>query len=1361
MSQDNKGRTMIGTLAPGVHPPGVHPRPPTAAGPDQATIVPVRPSSTTAQTIVAQRSATSSAQIPTPTAHPRPTGPQPAQATVAMRPRNESVPPMAPMPPVMPAYDADPFIGQELCGYTIRRKLAEGGMGVVYEGEHQKIGRLGAIKVLKPEFCRSEDVVERFHQEARAVNAIRHENIVDIYDFGRDAQGRVFFVMEYLEGEPLAVRIRRGALTWPEAFPILEQTLRALKAAHDKGFVHRDLKPDNIWLRYVEGRVQVKLLDFGIAKLVGAESPREKLTQTGSVIGTPHYMSPEQINGSKDIDQRTDLYALGVITYEMFAGVTPFVGDTLQAVMTGHLFKEPPRLADIPQNLGVPAQIAEIIDRMLVKDVAGRYESVGEVLDDLYDVNGNRWPTHAGTLNRLRPTRGPTQLMNPMNAVNVAPPPAQRRSGRGAVIGLLAVAGLGAGGFAVWKSQQPPAETPVAVVAPTKPAPEKPVVATPPPAPVIDEEAVRTNAQTVLRASLREGEPKVRVQGSDAIGAIKDQHSEPELTRMTESDADDEVRGHTAGALGALGATATASLLAKLEATAAPPLKVWYASALARLGDKAAIKRLRGHAASKDLAVAFKATLDLAELSQPGDKQTLAALRALAAHEAELNQVQPYAGALILTKMAALRDEKARELLHATLKAPDEGSRLAAAEGLAKLGDDAGRAVLHATAADPSSPNRLVAASAQIALGEYGGLEVITQALAAKDPATKRIAARALGDIGEKKSLPALIALAGDKDWTVRIAVARALVGIVGIDPLVLAQASVDWTRSALASEDWATRKAAAGVLADMPEAQVAPLLAQAIADKNPEVRLAASKSAGRIKTAETAGKVVAAVATEQDPKVKEQQVKALGEIGKVAGPAARDALAALSEGPGRLGVLAAGSLISVGDETGKAKLEAAVAPSSQPELRMAAVEAASATNNPVVVPTLKIGLFDKVDRIKFLAAEGLSTMKAEKAAAEPVLTAALTSKDADIAGRAMAALARFGVPITNAALTPAQMIDSPDRKQRLAAVPIVRALPPGEGVPLLRRLIVDPDIEVRYAGVDAIQDLVVQDKEAAKKLYKPLVKDADPIVRSKAAGQLSRLVEAAPVPPPPVITADKSADPAVDDPLPKLQTTLAEATTKATAAKEAFDQVAAELTTALAATSPDDKALDEVRALITKLDTAAKQLDTTASEVETAAGSMAGAGGASPAAAQVVSDAQALATRTRGDARAVRDKLPGLTQKAKSFIDVNDDNVQSRIALAETAIRAGKYGEAQRYLDAATKKVPRGTRLASLDFTYGLLYQGKLEATSDPAARAKLAQQAIAAYDNVVRAGAKGGGLVAKAKQRKIEVAEDAQAPQ
>ncbi|HEY0988964.1 MAG TPA: HEAT repeat domain-containing protein, partial [Kofleriaceae bacterium] len=655
----------------------------------------------------------------------------------------------------------------------------------------------------------------------------------------------------------------------------------------------------------------------------------------------------------------------------------------------------------------------------------------------------------------------------------------------------------------------------------------------PPPPAELDYSAERKKAQITVRDSLKETEPAVRVHGADALGKIQDQPSAPALAELTERDPDAQVRGHAADALGALGASTEARLLAGLETAAPPPLKVWYASALARLGDKRAFQRLLDYARSTDLAVSFKAGLTLADLARPGDRKVIAALRTLATHEAALNELAPYAGALILTRMAALRDPDARKLLYGILEHRDEGARLAAAEGLARLGDDAGKQVLRDVLANPASPNRLVAAVAQIPLGEYGGLDLITSQLTARDAGTRRLAARALGDIGERKSLRALIELSRDPDWTVRIAGAAAVVAIVGLDPQVLAQASVDWTRGALESQDWATRKAAAGVLADIPEKQAVPLLAQAIADRDPKVRLAASRSAGRMKSAEAATRVAVAVKAETDAGVKEQQVKALGEIGH---PSAHDTLAEISQEPGRIGVLAAGSLIAVGDASGKARLDTAVA-AAEVDIRLAAVEAASAAKNPVVVDTLKIGVLDRVFTVRFTAAEGLAAFNAEKAAAVPVLTQGLDSRDADIVGRALAALTRLGEKARDKAQTPSEMLDSPDARRRLAAVPVVRALPVAEAIPLVRRLIVDPDQEVRHAGVDAIEDIAGKDRDEAVKLYKPLVSDADPIVRSKASGQLSRLVP----PPPPAPAAAPAAPPAapVDDALPKVKTAL------------------------------------------------------------------------------------------------------------------------------------------------------------------------------------------------------------------------------
>ena len=668
--------------------------------------------------------------------------------------------------------------------------------------------------------------------------------------------------------------------------------------------------------------------------------------------------------------------------------------------------------------------------------------------------------------------------------------------------------------------------------------------ATPPPPaePIINVEQARKDSLAVLSNSLSRVEPEVRVDGVRAVTRVKDGSSVPKLTELTEKDLDKQVRASAAEGLGKLGASAAARLLAELEQTAAPPLQVHYTAALARLGDKAAVGRLHKQVKHKDLAIAFPAAMALAELSKPGDKKTLRALRALTEHEAELNAQVPYAGAVLLTKLAALRDDQAHEVLVSLLSSTDEGTQLAAAEGLVKLGDDRGKQVLAAVVANPASPNRLVAAVAQIPLGEYGGLELINQALAGKDLGQRILAARALGDIAQKSSLTALLPLITDGDWRMRVAAAAAAVTIAAlIDPGQLAQASVNWTKGAMDSEDWAVRQAAAGVLADLPAADAVPLLARAIADKEKGVRLRASRSARKMKTAEAAREVVAAIQTEADPEVKEEQIIALGEIGH---SDARATLAALSEEPGRLGVMAAGSLISVGDPSGALKLEAAVAAPAT-GMRLAAVQAASRAQKPIVLPTLKLGAGDRVFDVQLTAAEGLSLLNLEKALALPILTSAMKAKDTATVSRALTALTRFG-EAPDDARTPAQMLESADPAQRLAAVPVVQEMPMAERLPLLRRLLADPDQQVRRAGVDAVESVVKKAPEEAIKLYKPLVTDADPVVRSKASGQMSRLVveppktAATPAPAPEPVPAAAPA-PAPDDALPKVLESLAQ----------------------------------------------------------------------------------------------------------------------------------------------------------------------------------------------------------------------------
>jgi HEAT repeat protein len=527
-------------------------------------------------------------------------------------------------------------------------------------------------------------------------------------------------------------------------------------------------------------------------------------------------------------------------------------------------------------------------------------------------------------------------------------------------------------------------------------------------------------------------------------------------------------------------------------------------------------------------------------------------------------------------------------------------------------------------------------------------------------------------------------------------------------------------------------------------------------------VRLAASRSAGRIKTVDAAREIAGAVKTETDATVKEQQVRALGEIGSVGSPAAHDTLAEIAELPGRIGVIAAGSLLALGDAAAKAKLEAAVA-APQPDLRLAAMQAASAAHNPVVISTLLVGAVDRVFDIRLAAAEGLSSYGTEKATAVPILTAALTSRDVSIVGRAVAALTRLGEKVAGLAQTPADMLDAKDPRQRLAVVGIVRAMPAPDALPLLRRLIADPDPDVRRAGVDAIEDLATKDKDAAIKLYKPLVADDDPIVRSKAAGQLSRLV--APPPPastpvPATPTALPAASPAPDDALTKIQPAL-DATRAADAdAKRATDAalaIAADLTAMMARHASDDATLLRIAELKRNLEEAATKLDAAAARVEAAARTATDAGGATPSpdAARLVAEARALAQTARTAATAAHDKATTTVTTATELLKSETSNITMLIATADAAIATGNFPEARRNLEKAAKQLhDTGGRNLSLDYSYAQLYDRMAMRTSDPATKRKLFQQAEDYYRRFTTSGS--GPRVRRANDRRAEIAEE-----
>ncbi|HXU00925.1 MAG TPA: serine/threonine-protein kinase [Polyangia bacterium] len=261
------------------------------------------------------------------------------------------------------------MIGETLGNYTITAKLGSGTMGVVFRAEHARIARTAAIKVLLPELAENASVLQRFFNEARATSLIRHPGIVEVLDCGVDGTGRAYIVMEHLEGETLADRLlRERSIPWAVACPIARQIAEAIGAAHDNAIVHRDLKPENVFLAgdrsAPANATTVKVLDFGIAKLRTANAS-VRLTMRGMVLGTPEYMSPEQCGGSEAIDGRADIYALGCILFEMLSGEPPFMAETVQELIVGHMFGAIPSIGERVPDL--PAWLADLVTAMLAK----------------------------------------------------------------------------------------------------------------------------------------------------------------------------------------------------------------------------------------------------------------------------------------------------------------------------------------------------------------------------------------------------------------------------------------------------------------------------------------------------------------------------------------------------------------------------------------------------------------------------------------------------------------------------------------------------------------------------------------------------------------------------------------------------------------------------------------------------------------------------------------------------------------------------------------------------------------------------------------------------------------------------------
>ncbi len=285
-----------------------------------------------------------------------------------------------------PSSSSEMSLGTRIGAYQIVRKIGEGGMGAVYEAVHALIGRRAAIKVLLPAYSQSQEIVSRFFNEARAATAVADAGIVQIFDFGYHDDGAAYIVMEFLDGESLDGRLRRvHRMGVADAARITRQVAMALAAAHRRGIVHRDLKPENVFLvpdSEVIGGERAKVLDFGIAKLAGEDGGRGN-TRTGSVIGTPEYMSPEQCRGagSVPIDQRADVYALGCILFALITGRPPFLGEGTGDLIIAHVTEAPTPPSQLVT--GLSPELDALVLRCLAKHPDARFQSMVELAQAL------------------------------------------------------------------------------------------------------------------------------------------------------------------------------------------------------------------------------------------------------------------------------------------------------------------------------------------------------------------------------------------------------------------------------------------------------------------------------------------------------------------------------------------------------------------------------------------------------------------------------------------------------------------------------------------------------------------------------------------------------------------------------------------------------------------------------------------------------------------------------------------------------------------------------------------------------------------------------------------------------------------
>ncbi len=1014
---------------------------------------------------------------------------------------------------------ADPILGAVLGDrYLMLARLSRGGMGVVYKARHVLLDTPVAVKIL----LEPQDQVAqlRFLQEAKLASQIRHPNTVYISDFGVLDDGRSYLVMELLHGPTLGKVLRSGPMSAQRACRIAAQMATGLQAVHDRGIVHRDLKPDNVFLVEQDGdKDHVKIVDFGIALKARAAAARaagsmpgvsamlslapvapsapssgggqrdnSRYTMAGTVMGTPHYMSPEQIEGD-DLDARSDQYALGCILYELLTGTVPFDAAEPSAVLLRHIASAVQPLRERYPQCRAPASLEAVVLRMLAKQRAERFPSMREAAEALRREAELLAGRQSSQVILPQGKRSGLVIHGRRFSLWAALPMAALLLGGGVYLGIRDYR-RGERGDSLRPDEL---------------------------------RAVRQQALEIVMRGLHEPDEEVRRTVVEGVGLSRDAR-QLQLVLPLLADPSPGVAAQAAIALGLLGdGAAAAPLLTAARANPAANVRMAAAGAAWQLGKAQGHELLLQALEGGDAGARQRAAFLLAEQGEP---RAQALLRQLLASP----ELPEESAVQLLGRLAQAGDAEARAKLRERLAEPERPSYLLAAARLLQLGDETARQALRARVGAALPAQQLLASRLLATVDSERSLPLLRRVAqdANADLPARLVALSGLGQAGGLAEVRVLRPLLGKEQApALQRAAAVAVLQIFARDPGALSEQGLLWAHAALSDSDWVVRESAAVVLGELPGAEAAALLSKLSADKEPQVRRSALRALGRreqsLAGAPAAPQDEAVLAalhvglSDADQGVRLEALRALAKVAHTLVQRGAVGLGSrlagwldgiLREGSGLEQVLARAALLVAGDGAQKAKLrELLKAPS--PEVRRAALESLEA--EPELLASM---LADPASGVRLLAARRLAELGDRRAV--PVLNEALSQGGA-AARTAQALLIRLGEK-----LPPPTASSQDSLEQRLQAVDALASLPAEQAVAqlLLAARDHDPAVRRRVAAVAA-------DLPGGLPVLRLLLEDSNASVRAQAAALLGRLQPAR------LAAPTATAPPAVSSPLP------------------------------------------------------------------------------------------------------------------------------------------------------------------------------------------------------------------------------------